>query len=160
MAPHQGPRLNELPVGYSIFRTTSGSRVVGSMVQGLTKACHGDESSGCETARQHKVAEGACHRLERTLMGCADPPSKGVGAPHQCSRVNRKRSGWDEFVTYPSDSMLVVGFEACSIITPVGLCFHFNVFKNVLTFETVPRTLPASGDPGWYSISFVKSNLP
>ena len=45
MAPHQGPRLNELPVGYSIFRTTSGSRVVGSMVQGLTKACHGDESS-------------------------------------------------------------------------------------------------------------------
>ena len=23
-------------------------------------------------------------------MGCADPPSKGVGAPHQCSRVNKK----------------------------------------------------------------------
>ena len=27
-------------------------------------------------------------------MGCADPPSKGVGAPHQCSRVNEQRSGW------------------------------------------------------------------
>ena len=33
-------------------------------------------------------------------MGCADPPSKGVGAPHQCSRVSKKRSGWGEFVTY------------------------------------------------------------
>ena len=33
-------------------------------------------------------------------MGCADPPSKRVGAPHQCSRVNQKRSGWGEFVTY------------------------------------------------------------
>ena len=26
-------------------------------------------------------------------MGCADPPSKGAGAPHQCSRVNEQRSG-------------------------------------------------------------------
>ena len=26
-------------------------------------------------------------------MGCADPPSKKVGAPHQFSRVNEKRSG-------------------------------------------------------------------
>ena len=32
------------------------------------------------------------------------PPSKGVGAPHQCSRVSKKRSGWGEFVTYPSPS--------------------------------------------------------
>ncbi len=58
-----------------------------------------DESSECATARQHKVAG---YRLERTLMGCADPPSKGVGAPHQCSWVSKKRSGWGEFVTYPS----------------------------------------------------------
>ena len=46
---------------------------------------HDDESSECATARQHKVAEVACYRLERTLMGCADPPfllrpSKGVSA--------------------------------------------------------------------------------
>ena len=34
-------------------------------------------------------------------MGCADPLSKGVGVPYQCSRVNKKRSGWGEFVTYP-----------------------------------------------------------
>ena len=32
-------------------------------------------------------------------MGCADPPSKGVGAPHQCSRVSKKRSGWGELLT-------------------------------------------------------------
>ena len=59
-----------------------------------------DESSECATARQHKVAEVACYPLERTLMGCADPPSKGLGAPHQCSRVNKKRSRWGEFVRY------------------------------------------------------------
>ena len=35
-------------------------------------------------ARQHKVAEVACYRLERTVVRCADPPSKVVGAPHQC----------------------------------------------------------------------------
>ena len=47
---------------------------------------HYDESSECATARQHKVAEVACYRLERTLMGCADPPSKGCrGYHHQCS---------------------------------------------------------------------------
>ena len=55
---------------------------------------HCDASSECETARQHKVAGVACYQLERTLVGCADPPSKRVGAPHQCSRVNQKRSGW------------------------------------------------------------------
>ena len=45
---------------------------------------HYDESLECEAARQHKVAEVAYYRLERT---------KGVGAPHQCSRVNQRRSG-------------------------------------------------------------------
>ena len=35
---------------------------------------HYDESLECEAARQHKVAEVACYRLERTMMGCADPP--------------------------------------------------------------------------------------
>ena len=35
-------------------------------------------------------------------MGCADPPSKGVGAPHQCSRVNEQRSGWGGVVTGPA----------------------------------------------------------
>ena len=61
---------------------------------------HYDESSECETARQHKVAEVACYRLERTLMGCTDPFRRGVGAPHRCSRVSKTRSGWWEFVTY------------------------------------------------------------
>ena len=60
----------------------------------LTQVCgwylrHENESSGCATARQHKVVEAACYRIERTPMGCADPSSKGVGAPHQCSRVNK-----------------------------------------------------------------------
>ena len=34
---------------------------------------HNDESSECTTARQHSVPEVACYRIERTLMGCADP---------------------------------------------------------------------------------------
>jgi len=51
---------------------------------------HDDESSECATARQHKVAEVACYRIERTLMGCADPLQRGVDAPHQCSRVQPK----------------------------------------------------------------------
>ena len=38
---------------------------------------HYDASSECATARQHKVAAVACYRLERTLMGCADPPRRG-----------------------------------------------------------------------------------
>ena len=45
-----------------------------------TYLCHHDESSEGATARQHTVAEVACQRLKRTLMGCADPPSKGFGA--------------------------------------------------------------------------------
>ena len=42
---------------------------------------------------QVSINEIACYQTERTLMGCADPPSKGVGAPHQCSRVNENRRG-------------------------------------------------------------------
>ena len=46
---------------------------------------HYDESSEVQpTARQHKVAEVACYRLERTLRGCADPPSNG-GSVHPIS---------------------------------------------------------------------------
>ena len=33
-------------------------------------ACQEYESSECETARQHTVAEVACYRLKRILMGC------------------------------------------------------------------------------------------
>ena len=38
-------------------------------------------------------------------MGCADPPSEGVGAPHQCSRVNQKNEvdGWSLSRTSPKD---------------------------------------------------------
>ena len=38
----------------------------------------------------HKVAEVACYRAGRPLVGCVGPSSKGVGAPHQCPRVNQK----------------------------------------------------------------------
>ena len=41
---------------------------------------HYDESSECATARQHKVAEVACCRLERTLVGCTDPPRRGFSS--------------------------------------------------------------------------------
>ena len=49
------------------------------------------------------INEVACYRLERTLMGCADPLRRGVGAPHQCScsRVSKKRSGWGEVCHVP-----------------------------------------------------------
>ena len=56
-------------------------------------ACHYDESSECAHVSINEVA---CYRTKRTLMGCADHPFKGVGAPHQCFRVNRKRIGWGE----------------------------------------------------------------
>ena len=46
------------------------------------------------------INEVACYRTERTLAGCSDPASKGVGAPHQCPRFNQKRRGWGEFVTH------------------------------------------------------------
>jgi len=56
---------------------------------------HYDASSQCATTRQHKLAVVPCYmyRTEKTLMGCADPPrrpKRGVGAPHQCPRVDRK----------------------------------------------------------------------
>ena len=46
------------------------------------------------------INEMACYQPERTLMGCADPPSpfKGVVAPHQCPRVNKIRSGWGKLL--------------------------------------------------------------
>ena len=42
------------------------------------------------------INEVACYRTERTLMGAPTPLEGGVGAPHQSSRVNEKRSGWGE----------------------------------------------------------------
>ena len=56
-------------------------------------ACHYDESSECAHV---SISEVACYRTERTLMGCADPLRRGIGAPHQCSRVNEQRSDWGE----------------------------------------------------------------
>ena len=41
-------------------------------------------------------------------MGCADPPSKGVGAPHQCSRVNEKTK-WLGESSLASASKFLVG---------------------------------------------------
>ena len=40
------------------------------------------------------INEVACYRTERTLMGCTDPLRRGLGTPHQCSRVNEHRSDW------------------------------------------------------------------
>ena len=51
-------------------------------------ACHHYESLECATAaRQHKVAEVACYRLERRLMGCT---------PISVLKFTKKRSGWGE----------------------------------------------------------------
>ena len=50
-------------------------------------ACHCYKPSECETARQHKVAELACYRLERRLVVVPNPP-------RQCPQVNTNMSGW------------------------------------------------------------------
>ena len=48
-------------------------------------------------ARQHKVAEVACNRLDGPLMGCIDPRMWGrVGAPYQCPRDTHNRIGWEK----------------------------------------------------------------
>ena len=87
------------------------------------------QASECATARQHKVAEVACYRLERSLMGCADPTSKGVGAPHQCSRVNKTRSGWGgEFATYPG-SMQTILWYSSSPKSPIFAAFASHGFQ-------------------------------
>ena len=47
------------------------------------------EESSSECAHV-SINEAACHRTDRTLMGCTDPPSKGC---RRASRVNEKRWG-------------------------------------------------------------------
>ena len=43
------------------------------------------------------MAEVARYRLERMLMGCADPPSKGVGDPISVLELTRNEvDGWGE----------------------------------------------------------------
>ena len=66
---------------------------------------------------------------KRTLMGCADPPSKGVGAPHQCSRVNKKRSGWGGVCHVPRivrTRMCVVGFVSQAGTVVRGGCVRLG----------------------------------
>ncbi len=105
---------------------------------------HYDESSERETARQHKVAG---YRLERTLMGCADPPSKGVGAPHQCPRVNSKRSGCRG---------ASLAFIPTKVPAAVALIKHFRVLATSVSLHA-----PAIGAfPSTYSIirhDYIKS---
>ena len=36
------------------------------------------------------INEVTCNRTERALVGSADPLLRGVGAPHQCPRINNK----------------------------------------------------------------------
>ena len=52
----------------------------------MHQACHYDASSECAHVSTHSIAEVACYRLERALMGC-----RGC---HQCHRINGKQSGW------------------------------------------------------------------
>ena len=96
------------------------------------------------------MAEVACYRLERTLMGCANPPSKpskGVGAPHQCSRVKKKRSGWGEFVT--CFSFIHISYYCCILYfakknVAVGTLHlhHEQAPKRNATLHTNPVPIP------------------
>ena len=62
-------------------------------------------------------------------MGCADPPSKGVGAPHQCSRVSKKRSGWGEFVTYVCISNIRGAGAFLALLREEVDVRHFQLFR-------------------------------
>ena len=64
-------------------------------------------------------------------MGCADPPSKGVGAPHQCSRVNEQRSGWGESSLAGARSLLTTMTRNCRCHT--GKAPRFALGKGVST---------------------------
>ena len=76
-------------------RTTSEDACI-MQSQSSLRTCHYDESSECVHV---SINETAFYQTERVLMRCADPASKGFGAPQQCPRCNQKRSGWGEFVT-------------------------------------------------------------
>ena len=52
-------------------------------------------------------------KLRGTLIGCTDSPSRGVGAPHQCPRVNETRSGREGGGGLSRTETLPV-MEACS----------------------------------------------
>ena len=56
---------------------------------------------------------------------------------------------------YPRLSRFVVGLAACSMITPVGALLKVSVLRKMFTLLTVPTSVPAYGEPGWYSISLV-----
>ena len=93
-AGHQGRRFNMISVwaGY-FFLLAFITSPVGKLNWPVERKDfnirylhHCDESSECATARQHKVAEVACYRLERTPMWCTDPIS--------VLELTKKRSGW------------------------------------------------------------------
>ena len=75
------------------------------------------------------INEVACYRSERTLMGFAEPPSKGVGAPHQCSRVNEHQSGWRKsaLATEEAAAAAVAAMVMAAVMEVVegkGLCLQ------------------------------------
>ena len=77
----------------------------------------------------HVYNQVACYRIERTLMGCADLPSKGVGAPHQCplefteNRVVGGRAGSDgqRRVTASTSLLAVTGRQctSCPVVVDI-----------------------------------------
>ena len=71
-----------------------------------------------DVAHQHKVAEVACYRLERTLMGCADPPILGGrGEPSlMFARVDQKQSRWGH---WPSAAKVIPAPPFSTSIEPV-----------------------------------------
>ena len=81
--------------GETVTHLSSSPSSTNPCTTGYLKECVLSHQNVC--ARQHQVAEvELATDSERTLMGCADPPSNyggRRGAPHQCSRINQKRSG-------------------------------------------------------------------
>ena len=87
-------------------------------------------------------------------MGCADPSRRGVGAPHQCSRVNEKRSvgcccHWPFLVDGSGPQFEpITGIPACTGVPGDPLP------EVVMQYPVVPARSSVKTDP------FLQKNLP
>ena len=77
-------------------------------------------------ARQHKWGSLLPNR-EDTDGVRRPPPSKGVGAPHQCSRVNEQRSGWEESSLARESSNVWARRWRCKVVNFFWLISAANV---------------------------------
>ena len=64
-------------------------------------------------------------------MGCADPPSKGLGAPHQCSRVDQKNEVDGGSLSLVHDQMPMLDLASLDLGLPIQFASSFEVSKEI-----------------------------